>query len=190
MLKRPFATLWYGGIPNKYQRELWISPVKYWLFVDCISGSKNYFLSQTTNCAFLLSLLNRIYLLQRTSVCPAIIHSWRENIKIHTFSEGISAIWNAINFVLDLNSSRRVIFLRWNPLRHKSLLQERLNKSKNQLNVNSQRRILTKCFHVRWSWTVISWFSIKVANLKKEKEKKKKTQQKTKLNKRKKTQFH
>ena len=35
-------------------------------------------------------------------------HSWRENNWIHTFPKGISAMWNAISVVLDLNSCRRV----------------------------------------------------------------------------------
>ena len=38
-------------------------------------------------------------------------HSWRENNWIHTFPKDISAMWNAINLVQDLNSSRRVHFL-------------------------------------------------------------------------------
>ena len=37
-------------------------------------------------------------------------HSWRENNWIHTFPKGISAMWNAINLVPDLNSYRRVHF--------------------------------------------------------------------------------
>ena len=39
-------------------------------------------------------------------------HSWRENNWIHTFPKGISAMWNAISLVQDLNSCRRVHFLR------------------------------------------------------------------------------
>ena len=39
-------------------------------------------------------------------------HSWRENNWIHTFPKGISAMWNAISLVLDLNSCCRVHFLR------------------------------------------------------------------------------
>ena len=31
-------------------------------------------------------------------------HSWRENNWIHTFPKGISAMWNAIRLVQDLNS--------------------------------------------------------------------------------------
>ena len=38
------------------------------------------------------------------------IHSWRENIWIHTFPKGISALWNTISLVQDLNSCRRVHF--------------------------------------------------------------------------------
>ena len=38
-------------------------------------------------------------------------HSWRENNWIDTFPKGISAMWNAISFVQDLNSCRRVHFL-------------------------------------------------------------------------------
>ena len=39
-------------------------------------------------------------------------HSWRENNRIHTFPKGISAMWNAISLVQDLNSCRHVCFLR------------------------------------------------------------------------------
>ena len=39
-------------------------------------------------------------------------HSWRENNWIHTFPKGISTMWNAISLVQDLNSCRRVHFLR------------------------------------------------------------------------------
>ena len=35
-------------------------------------------------------------------------HSWRDNYWIHTFPKGISAMWNAISLVQDLNSYRRV----------------------------------------------------------------------------------
>ena len=38
-------------------------------------------------------------------------HSWRENNWIHTFPKSISAMWNAISLVQDLNSCRRVHFL-------------------------------------------------------------------------------
>ena len=37
---------------------------------------------------------------------------WRENNWIHTFPKGISATWNAIILVKDLNSCRRVHFQR------------------------------------------------------------------------------
>ena len=39
-------------------------------------------------------------------------HSWRENDWIHTFPKGISAMWNAISLVQDLNSCRCVHSLR------------------------------------------------------------------------------
>ena len=39
-------------------------------------------------------------------------HSWRENNWIHTFPKGISAMWNAIILVQDLNSCRHIHFLR------------------------------------------------------------------------------
>ena len=39
-------------------------------------------------------------------------HSWRENDWIHTIPKDISAMWNAISHVQDLNSCRRVHFLR------------------------------------------------------------------------------
>ena len=42
----------------------------------------------------------------KNPVCP------RENNWIHTFPKGISAMWNAISLVQDLNSCRRVHFLR------------------------------------------------------------------------------
>ena len=38
-------------------------------------------------------------------------HSWRENNWIHTFPKGISAMWNAISLVQELNSYRRVHIL-------------------------------------------------------------------------------
>ena len=44
-------------------------------------------------------------------VCPT-IYPWRENNWIHTFPKGISAMWNAISLVQDLNSCRHVHFLR------------------------------------------------------------------------------
>ena len=50
------------------------------------------------------------------------IHSWRENNWIHTFPKGISAMWNAISVVQDLNSCCRVHFLWWWPLHHGHLL--------------------------------------------------------------------
>ena len=39
-------------------------------------------------------------------------HSWRENNWIHTFPKGISAMWNAISLIQDLNSCHCVHFLR------------------------------------------------------------------------------
>ena len=39
-------------------------------------------------------------------------HIWRENNWIYTFLKGISAMWNAISLVQDLNSCRRIHFLR------------------------------------------------------------------------------
>ena len=47
----------------------------------------------------------------RTQSVLLITHNWRENNWIHTFPKGISAIWNAISLVEDLNSCRRVHFL-------------------------------------------------------------------------------
>ena len=38
-------------------------------------------------------------------------HGWRENM-IHTISKGISTMWNANSFVQELNSGKRVPFLR------------------------------------------------------------------------------
>ena len=49
----------------------------------------------------------------RTQSALLFAHSWRENNWIHTFPKGISAMWNAICLVQDLNSSRRVHFLRY-----------------------------------------------------------------------------
>ena len=49
-------------------------------------------------------------------------HSWRENNWIHTFPKGISAMWNAVSLVQDLNACRRVHFLRRKPLHHGHLL--------------------------------------------------------------------
>ena len=48
----------------------------------------------------------------RTQSALLFTHSWRENIWIHTFPKGISFMWNAISLVQDLNSYRRVHFLR------------------------------------------------------------------------------
>ena len=48
----------------------------------------------------------------RTQSAILFTHSWRENNWIHTFPKGISAMWNAISLVQDLNSCRRVHFLR------------------------------------------------------------------------------
>ena len=48
----------------------------------------------------------------RTQSVLLFTHSWRENHWIHTFPKGISSMWNAISLVQDLNSSRRIHFLR------------------------------------------------------------------------------
>ena len=45
-------------------------------------------------------------------------HSWSKNNWIHTFPKRISAMWNTIILVEDLNLCRRVHFLRWYPLHH------------------------------------------------------------------------
>ena len=45
-------------------------------------------------------------------------HSWKENNWINTFPKGISAMWNAISLVQDLNSYRCIHFLRRQPLHH------------------------------------------------------------------------
>ena len=43
---------------------------------------------------------------------------WRENNWIHTFPKGISAMWNAISLIQDLNSCHRVHFQWQKPLHH------------------------------------------------------------------------
>ena len=48
---------------------------------------------------------------EETSQSYYFFHSCRENNWIHTFPKGISAMWNAISLVQDLNSCRRVHFL-------------------------------------------------------------------------------
>ena len=48
----------------------------------------------------------------RTQSVLLFTHSWRGNNWIHTFPKGISAMWNAISLVQDLNTGRRVHFLR------------------------------------------------------------------------------
>ena len=48
----------------------------------------------------------------RTQSVLLFTHSWRENNWIHTFPKGINAMWNAISLVQDLNSYRRVHFVR------------------------------------------------------------------------------
>ena len=48
----------------------------------------------------------------RTQSALLFTHSWRENNWIHTFPKGINTMWNAINLVQELNSCRRVQFLR------------------------------------------------------------------------------
>ena len=47
----------------------------------------------------------------RTKSALLFTHSWKENNWIHTFPKGISAMWNAISLVRDLNSSRRLILV-------------------------------------------------------------------------------
>ena len=47
----------------------------------------------------------------RTPSALLFAHSWRENSWIHTFSKGISTMWNANSFILDLNSSCHAQFL-------------------------------------------------------------------------------
>ena len=49
---------------------------------------------------------------RRTQSALLFTHSWRENNWIHILPKGISAMWNAISLVQDLNSCRRVHFLR------------------------------------------------------------------------------
>ena len=46
--------------------------------------------------------------LQRTQSLARLMNNW-----IHTFPMGISAMWNAISLGQDMNSCRRVHFLRW-----------------------------------------------------------------------------
>ena len=43
-IKRPCATFQHGGMLDKYQQDLWMPPVEYWWFVQCILCSKIYFL--------------------------------------------------------------------------------------------------------------------------------------------------
>ena len=49
-------------------------------------------------------------------------HSWRENNWINTFPKGISAMWNVIRLIQDLNSYQRVHFLWRSSLHYCSFL--------------------------------------------------------------------
>ena len=49
---------------------------------------------------------------KETSLPNYFTDSWSGNNWIHTFPKDISAMWNAISLVQDLNSYRRVYFLR------------------------------------------------------------------------------
>ena len=45
-------------------------------------------------------------------------HNWKEDIWIHTFPKGVSAMWNANSPVQDLNSCCHVHFQQWYQLHH------------------------------------------------------------------------
>ena len=52
------------------------------------------------------------YTTEEPSLSGYLLIAWRENNWIHTFLKRVSAMWNAISLVQDLNSCRRVHFLR------------------------------------------------------------------------------
>ena len=58
----------------------------------------------------------------RTRSALPFTYGWRENNWIHAFPKCVSAMWNAISFIQDLNLCRRVHFLRRWPLHHGHLL--------------------------------------------------------------------
>ena len=57
------------------------------------------------------SVSSRIWTRVALSISYDDNHSWRENNWIHTFPKGISAMWNAVGLVQDLNLCRRVIYI-------------------------------------------------------------------------------
>ena len=63
------------------------------------------------NSEFSFSETSRLTKAEEPSLPYYFTHSWRENNWIHTFPKGISAMWNAISLIQDLNSSRHVHFL-------------------------------------------------------------------------------
>ena len=63
------------------------------------------------NSEFSFSLTSCLTKAWRNQSVLLFTHSWRETNWIHTFPKGISAMWNAINPVQDLNSCRRAHFL-------------------------------------------------------------------------------
>ena len=75
--------------------------------------------SACVGCDTNLTGLNSVFLLRewlpnqsrRIQSVLLFTHSWRENNSVHTFSKGISTVWNAINLVQDLNSCHQVNFL-------------------------------------------------------------------------------
>ena len=67
------------------------------------------------NSAFSFSSTSCFTKAEEPSLLLLFTRSWRENNWIHTFPKGISAMWNAISLVEDLNSCRRVHFLRRPP---------------------------------------------------------------------------
>ena len=64
------------------------------------------------NTEFSFSYTSRLTKAEEPSLSFYFTYSWRENNWIHTFPKGISSMWNVISLVRDLNSCRRVHFLR------------------------------------------------------------------------------
>ena len=65
------------------------------------------------NLEFSFSLTSRLAKAEEPSLPYYLSIAGGGNNWIHTFPKGINAMWNTISLVQDLNSCRRVHFLRW-----------------------------------------------------------------------------
>ena len=64
------------------------------------------------------SFLSKLAAWPRTQSALLFTHSCKENKRIHTLPKSINALWNAINFVQDLNTCHLAHFLWRQPLHH------------------------------------------------------------------------